>query len=803
MSFSDTASAKKYASISEAAAAQAKLYANQLESAPDYAEQAANAADAAAASAQAAISAEFVINNLAISASESATSAAASAAEAGNAASAAIGQCVRVPEGELIPALPGISERNNSFLVFGSSGDAELLKMDDVPILDGIGKIPVSMIPAIALSEIFVVSSQAAMLDLDVQKGDIAKRTDLGYSFILAAEPASILSNWVQLNDDVLAQLGLSSGASSIGAVDDSGNPSTVQDQLIARVNKAALQSSSGAAGVGAVDASGSSTNVQALLNGKASSSSLSSPYGYNFIGSGSYADIRSYSGTPATSITCYGRATIFDHAYGHFYYDAADTTSPDDDGTVLVDTLGRRWKRIINGEVYPEWWGAVADNITDCSPAFQKAFDYCSGKNLPTTGTGLKLRIRGGRYILASTVHYTWRYDQGIVDDGDMRRLSIEGDGTCNTYLIYTGVQTSPAIHIHGGNGNGIYLRMNVQGFRLFRSLSLTRYLGTGILLERGAVFTFSHVDVGYFNTGLNMQDALYATFDTCDLSGNNQGVSMSIVSASSPNSVLFSRCMFGGCQVRGAYIKNGANVKFDSCTFEATGTDGTNEAILYEGGPHEGGLGMTVSNCYFENNFTLYDINIANNSTYPGTFLLSGNSHNRTSSTRYTTSASINLYSASQTTKVTIQSCGFKGFGSYVASSSRPAYIVQSQYVSVHEINNFYMYPEEYPNLNGFAATGFGLGATGACANISSAGVINRNFNIQSVTITSTGVYSVTFKKPLTVTPVGTVSISNGIGFATVSTISTTGMTVNTYDVSGTAAAKSFDLSVSGSIA
>lgn len=163
MSFIDTARAKKYASISESAAAQAKLYANKLESAPDYAEQAADAADAAAASAQAAISAEFVINNLAISASESATSAAASAAEAGNAASAAIGQCVRVPEGELIPALPGISERNNSFLVFGSSGDAELLKMDDVPILDGTGKIPVSMIPAIALSEIFVVSSQAGL----------------------------------------------------------------------------------------------------------------------------------------------------------------------------------------------------------------------------------------------------------------------------------------------------------------------------------------------------------------------------------------------------------------------------------------------------------------------------------------------------------------------------------------------------------------------------------------------------------------------------------------------------------------
>ncbi|EOC1270544.1 hypothetical protein WIS48_001613 [Cronobacter sakazakii] len=803
MSFSDTASAKKYASISEAAAAQAKLYANQLESAPDYAEQAANAADAAAASAQAAISAEFVINNLAISASESATSAAASAAEAGNAASAAIGQCVRVPEGELIPALPGISERNNAFLVFGSSGDAELLKMDDVPILDGIGKIPVSMIPAIALSEIFVVSSQSEMLALDVQEGDIAKRTDLGYSFILAAEPASALSNWVQLNDDVLAQLGLSSGASSIGAVDDNGNPSTVQAQLIARVNKAALQSSSGAAGVGAVDASGASTNVQALLNGKASSSSLSSPYGYNFIGSGSYADIRSYSGTPATSITCYGRATIFDHAYGHFYYDAADTTSPDDDGTVLVDALGRRWKRIINGEVYPEWWGAVADNSSDCSPAFQAAIDFCSGKNRPSVKTGFKLRARGGRYVLMTGLVYTWRYDSGIVDDGDMRRFSMEGDGAGNTYLIYKGPNTTPALSIKGGPNNGIYLRTELKDFRLWRSLDLPRYQGVGISIVAGAVFTLTNVDVGIFNTGVDARDTLYATYRNCDFSGNNQGVYLGITSRSEPNSILFDRCMFGGCKVRGALINNGANVEFRGCTFEGIGTDGTGEAILYQGGQHEGGLGLCLSSCYFENNFVQYDVNISNGTSYAGTHIIEGCSFNRPNLSRAPANGSINLYSNTAEMRVSIIGCAFKGFNDYTPSASRPAYIVQTQYVSVHEINNFYMYPVEYPNLNGFATTGFGLGATGACANISSAGVINRNFNIQSVTITSTGVYSVTFKKPLTVTPVGTVSISNGIGFATVSTISKTGMTVNTYDASGTAAAKSFDLSVSGSIA
>ncbi|ELY4532984.1 hypothetical protein SMZ87_003668 [Cronobacter sakazakii] len=247
MSFSDISSAKKYASIAETAAAQAKLYANKLELAPNYAEQAATSATAAAASAQVAVNAEGVVNNLVVSASESATSAAESAALAGNAAAAAVGQCVRVVEGELIDPLPESSTRANSFLVFDSTGNATVLSKDDVAILDPEGKIPVSMIPAIAITQPFVVSSQAAMLALDAQVGDVAKRTDKGFSFILSAEPASTLSNWVQLNDDVLAQLGLSSGATQVGALDDAGGATTVQGALNLKATTASVTSTDSA----------------------------------------------------------------------------------------------------------------------------------------------------------------------------------------------------------------------------------------------------------------------------------------------------------------------------------------------------------------------------------------------------------------------------------------------------------------------------------------------------------------------------------------------------------------------------
>lgn len=247
MSFTDTSSAKKYASIAETAAAQAKLYANKLELAPNYAEQAATSATAAAASAQVAVNAEGVVNNLVVSASESATSAAESAAQAGNAAAAAVGQCVRVADGELIDPLPAASGRASSFLIFDSAGNATVLSKDEVAILDSEGKVPVSMIPAIAITQPFVVSSQAAMLALDAQVGDVAKRTDKGFSFILSAEPASTLSNWVQLNDDVLAQLGLSSGASQVGALDDAGGSTTVQGALNLKATTASVTSTDSA----------------------------------------------------------------------------------------------------------------------------------------------------------------------------------------------------------------------------------------------------------------------------------------------------------------------------------------------------------------------------------------------------------------------------------------------------------------------------------------------------------------------------------------------------------------------------
>lgn len=61
------------------------------------------------------------------------------------------------------------------------------------------GKIPNGQIPAIALTETFVVNSQSAMLALVAQMGDVAVRTDLSKSFILTNDVPTVLGNWQEL----------------------------------------------------------------------------------------------------------------------------------------------------------------------------------------------------------------------------------------------------------------------------------------------------------------------------------------------------------------------------------------------------------------------------------------------------------------------------------------------------------------------------------------------------------------------------------------------------------------------------
>ena len=81
-----------------------------------------------------------------------------------------------------------------------------------VPILDGSGKLDTSVLPALAITDTFVVANQTAMLALSAEKGDVAIRSDLNKTFILSTNSPSTLADWKEMptpTDLVLAVAGL------------------------------------------------------------------------------------------------------------------------------------------------------------------------------------------------------------------------------------------------------------------------------------------------------------------------------------------------------------------------------------------------------------------------------------------------------------------------------------------------------------------------------------------------------------------------------------------------------------------
>jgi hypothetical protein len=68
-----------------------------------------------------------------------------------------------------------------------------------ISTLDSQGKVPLAQLPGRALTEIFVVGSQAAMLSVTADRGDLAIREDTRQTFILMGGTANVLGNWQEI----------------------------------------------------------------------------------------------------------------------------------------------------------------------------------------------------------------------------------------------------------------------------------------------------------------------------------------------------------------------------------------------------------------------------------------------------------------------------------------------------------------------------------------------------------------------------------------------------------------------------
>lgn len=98
------------------------------------------------------------------------------------------------------------------------------------------GKIPSALLPPLAIGASTPVGSQAAMLALSAQQGDMAIRTDLGKTFVLSTNSPTVLADWLEIvSSDGVATVAGKTGTVTLVQSDISGLPAA----LTAKANAA------------------------------------------------------------------------------------------------------------------------------------------------------------------------------------------------------------------------------------------------------------------------------------------------------------------------------------------------------------------------------------------------------------------------------------------------------------------------------------------------------------------------------------------------------------------------------------
>jgi hypothetical protein len=344
-----------------------------------------------------------------------------------------------------------------------------------------------------------------------------------------------------------------------------------------------------------------------------------------------------------------------------------------------------------------------------DCAPALQAALDFASGKNRTSSQTGCKLIIPAGKYLLASPVRLSWRNEQGIISDGDMRRITIEGDGQANTIFVYQGDPNSPAFTIQGyKNGReegGVWQRITMSGFIISRIIK--NHLGIGLYFSKSAFIRLIDMQISGFDINIDLTDTLRVYIESVQILNGNVGIRANFREFSFPNVFKIVNCSISYNNIKGLHITGGSNISIDSCALEENGTyngNGTDDkncsSIFFEGGPAQGGSAGHIENCYFEGNKNIYDVLIDFSGNNGGTIKFTSCTFHRIGNSNLPTHHLL-LRSLNASLIAHIDSCGFKSFENYIPSKERPVIVTEGRGVKTVYTANLFQNTIESPEI------------------------------------------------------------------------------------------------------
>ena len=275
-------------------------------------------------------------------------------------------------------AAPTASVSLNSQKIIGladptSNQDAVTLKYltdqkganNGIASLDGSGLIPTSQLPALAITTTQVVNSEANMLALTAQTGDVAVRTDVNKSFILTASPASTLGNWQELLTPTDAVLSVDGNT---GAVSLSGT----------YLNRTSGQL------LGNLDAN--NYKVTGLGTPTSNADAATKLYVDNVAGSAT-----------AAAASAAAAATTYDNFDDRYLGAKSSAPSVDNDGDALV-TGALYWNSVSNTMF--AWSGSAWGSISSTAEIYRYKF-VASGGETSVSGTdanGLTLSYLAGK---------------------------------------------------------------------------------------------------------------------------------------------------------------------------------------------------------------------------------------------------------------------------------------------------------------------------------------------------------------------------------------------------------------------
>jgi hypothetical protein len=231
--------------------------------------------------------------------------------------------------------------------------------------LDGSGLVPTHHLPALAITTTQVVNSQANMLALTAQIGDVAVRTDVNKSFILTAIPASTLANWQELLTPTDAVLSVDGGT---GAISLSGT----------YVNRTTGQL------LGNLDA-----NTHKVTN-------LGTPTSNADAATKAYVDAVAGSATAAAASAA-AAATTYDNFDDRYLGAKISPPTLDNDGNALI--IGAIYWDTVSNNMYA-WSGSAWGSISSTAAIYRYRFNATGGETSlsGTDANGLTLSYMPGK---------------------------------------------------------------------------------------------------------------------------------------------------------------------------------------------------------------------------------------------------------------------------------------------------------------------------------------------------------------------------------------------------------------------